>query len=185
MTDRDFMIIEAIEKYKYLTTQMISVMFFNGKMPYTYKRLCTLVKQGKIKRMRVTMSAETYESVYYSQNQMNNIRHCLGVAYVCIKLMQKYEIISIDLERLCDTIRPDAVVRYIENGEEKIMCIEYESGKKSFNYMKYEQMFSTNNWRKYFDRVPTIVLAGNGSIPLQNTRLQYKKYIIDKNFKML
>jgi hypothetical protein len=105
------------------------------------KRLSLLHKTGQIKRLRDSVNQEY---IYYLKLP-KQLKHSLKVTEICVDLSLKYKVIDIKLEpilkaqeRQITTIRPDAIIGYVENGINKLGMIEVEISHKNLDIDKYK-----------------------------------------------
>lgn len=184
MTSRDFEILDFLEKYSVCTTSLLAHKFFNDKKAYCYKRLQYLTDKGYVKTVKISGKAINSENVFYLKNPPKNIKHQLGIVWFVIKFMDHYNVLDVKLETKIENIIPDIILTYKnERNDIKIMLCEVQRRHENFNYMKYENLYASQKFKKYFNEFPEVALISNSGYLPENSRIIYKKYAFNEDYK--
>lgn len=168
MTTRDFEIIEFIEKYRVVSTQTLCHFFFKS-IHSCYKVTHRLTEKGLLNRTKILNDSINSSYIYFINKPPQQIKHMLTITDFMSKWDSKYGVQDFNIQMKLGEIIPDAIMM----SQNQLYIIEVEISNKGFNYMKYEKFFSSNEYLKFFNEMPTILVYGNANIPT-NTRCNYR-----------
>lgn len=159
MTARDSHVVDFISEFKAANTSTIQTMFFKSHR-VALNRLAGLVKLGEVKRERYSVSLEY---VYFIKRPAQ-LRHSVTVAEQVAKFCASHQVVCYKAEPAFGSIRPDAMIGYIEHGEERIALLEVELSNKGLDIEKYKK-FEQSERKDWFPEKPhLIVITDRGFI---------------------
>lgn len=164
ITTRDYKVIDFLTDFKIARTSTIQELFYPTYRVAT-QRLNQLANSGVIQRERGSVSLE----YCYYINKPKQFRHALILTDFYRELHKIADIKKFIPEPTLGSIRPDAVVGYVLNGESYVSLVEVEISNKGFDNIKYEKF----NWESFFDWEPEIIV-------ITNKRCECKRYKIRK-----
>ena len=159
ITSRDIEVKEFLKEFKIADTTIISKLFFPS-LSACQKRLKIMHDKKVVKRDRDFI---TREYIYYLKRP-NQLKHAMLVSRFYAEMKKTLNIQTFKIEPKLGEIRPDALFGYEENGIKKIGLLEVEISNKGFNYYKYKQFLSNEEYKKYFPIVPRIHIVTNKKI---------------------
>lgn len=168
MTSRDMEIIDFVSEYKIATTSVLCHFFFNS-IHSCYKVLNRLTKEGHIKRIKVIEGSQNSEYAYYIKKPPCQFKHSLTLIEFYSKWDKKEKVTKFESQVKLGSIIPDAIMEC----DQKVYLLEIELSNKGFNYMKYEKFYISEEYKNYFNKMPTVLVYGNANIP-SNTLVKYR-----------
>lgn len=141
----------------------ICKLFFTGKRTCN-ERLRKLVDYGYIKRWRSNVNSNY---IYYIKRKPMQIEHCNYIAksYIWI-LEQGYIIEKFKREVSIDTIRADALIKIKSGSKEGFLILEVELSNNNTDkkLMKYEDIYLSRRYKKYFDTMPKLLYVTDHNV---------------------
>lgn len=159
LTVRDNRVLDFLTEFKAADTSTIQTMFFDSRR-MALNRLSGLVRLGEIKRERYSVSLEY---VYYIKRPAQ-LKHAMTVSQQVAKFCKSHKVICYKCEPTLGSIRPDAMIGYIERGIEKIALIEVELSNKGLDTEKYRRFEQSERKGIFPDRPQLIVVTDRNFI---------------------
>ena len=168
-SQRDNLIVQAVDAYKVLDTEQIRIMFFHGikrDRRTAQERLAILSRRGRLKRGREAVDQPYH---YYIQRQ-GQVAHRVGVNWVRLWLtggLKSWESIhSFGYEIDYGTLRCDgfAAVQNKVTGKMLFYFVEYDhaTSNQFDKVTKYNRLFEQQPetwWTNLTDRFPAIIVV--------------------------
>ena len=176
VTDRDKLVLEFIEQFKIATTDTIQLLFYPS-LRITQRRLKLLVDNKLLKRDRDTFTSQ----FYYYIKKPRQLKHSLLLTDFYRELHKISKIELFKNEFIIEDIRSDGFVAYEYKSKKEIAFIEVELSNKGLDLEKYERLYKSSKYKKYFPIFPNIIIISNKSIP--KTKLKIIK--IDESIQGL
>lgn len=170
MTSRDLEIVEFIQKYRVVSTNTIQHFFFNS-IHSCYKVTHRLFTTGSINRMKLIENSINSQYIYYINKPPQQLKHSLAITDFMTKWDSKFGVQDFIIQPSLGNIIPDGIM--ISN--KQTFLVEVELSNKGFDYFKYEKFYMTNDYQKYFNSMPTILVYGKNNISIPtDTRCNYR-----------
>lgn len=170
MTSRDYDIINFINKYKFATTSHIQHFFFSSRSACN-KTMKRIVDEQQINRMRIIKHSINSEYLFFLKKpNPSQIKHSLSLLDFYVMADETYTIKSFQVQKKIGSICPDACM--VTNKD--VFLVEVELSHKGFDYIKYEEFVAKNEYSKYFNKMPTVIVYTpfNPNIP-SNTKCNF------------
>lgn len=155
MTARDYEIIEFVSYYKVASTDTIQQLFFPS-LRICQRRLKILHEQKHLNRSRDSINNQY---VYYLRRPAQ-LRHSLLVTDFYRELSKYCNVEVFKIEPTLGRIRPDAVIGYSVNGQNRLGLLEVEISHKGFDYAKYNSF----DFSAYFPVRPRLFVVSDKTI---------------------
>jgi hypothetical protein len=154
LVQRDLEIIDFISTFKAVSSKHIQQVF---KISPTVanRRLREVIKTNEIKRIRDNF---TMNYLYYVEKPT---KHKLIVADFYSQLINQCEIIKFEREFKVDNIQPDVFCECKKNGYRYLMFVEVQLSNVEVNIQKYEDCFSSGQWKNIFSIFPRIIVISD------------------------
>lgn len=165
ITKRDAQAIKFVEQYKAARTSTLAS--FYPSYQVAARRLAEIVAQGELKRERDGWSAEY---CYYIKKP-KQLRHALTVTDFYRELSRQAEIKKFIVEPALGGIRPDAVIGFVQDGQNKLALLEVELSNKGFDADKYARF----DWQRHFPVKPDLFVVTDKKVP----KLDYNTHVIN------
>lgn len=159
LTARDNRVLDFLVEFKAADTSTIQSMFFDSRR-MALNRLAGLVRLGEIKRERYSVSLEY---VYYIKRPAQ-LKHAMTVSRQVARFCKSHQVICYKCEPTLGSIRPDAMIGYVERGIEKAALIEVELSNKGLDTEKYRRFEQSERKSIFPDRPQLIVVTDRGFI---------------------
>lgn len=159
LTARDTRVIDFLEEFKAADTSTIQSMFFSSRR-VALNRLTGLVNAREIKRERYSVSLEY---VYYIKRP-TQLKHCVTVSAQVAKFCKSRNVVCYKSEPKLGSVRPDAMIGYIDHGVEKVALLEVELSNKGLDIEKYHRFEQSERKAIFPDRPRIIVITDRGFI---------------------
>lgn len=173
MQELDKRILNFIDEFRAASTKHIQRVFYKSQSQaqfLTERKMRKLYKKKLIKRYRYSLN-EPY--IYYFKKS-GQITHHLIVTELYCKLMEhEGELIGFEIEKEIEDIRPDAVCQYKYRSDKYTFCFEIHRSNNKFDQAKYERLYKTGVWKRYFSVFPIIVIVSDRKIRLDESKLIY------------
>lgn len=177
VTKRDLQVVEFLEKFHIATTSTIETLFYPSNR-VARNRLNALVDAKMVKRDRAGISCE-YE--YYIRRPAQ-YRHSLLLTDLYREMHRRTELYKFIKEPKIGDIRPDALAGYKANGVAEVAFVEIEISHKGLDIEKYERLYYSGEYRKYFVDFPKLIVVSDRKVPKSN---KFDITVIDTEFKNL
>ncbi|GEM_PF-3465746 len=162
LMERDNKIIEFLEMCP-ADSETINKLFFAGKRTCN-ERLRKLVDYGYLKRWRSNVNCNY---IYYIKRKPLQIEHCNYIAksYLWIQ-EQGYKVERFRREVTIENVRADALAKINNNGKDGYLILEVELSNNNTNkkLMKYEDIYLSRTYKKYFDVMPKLLYVSDHNI---------------------
>lgn len=159
MTDRDYELIEFLNKFKVADTTIIKQFFFPS-ISTARRRLKILINKKKIKRLRNNINKD----YTYFTKEPKQLKHSLEVINFYSKMSKKYNITNFKTEPNLGSIQPDAIFTFIDNEKTHLACLEVELSNKGADIKKYEKFYNSNEYKNYFPIFPKLFIVSKQQI---------------------
>lgn len=167
VTDRDKLVLEFINKFKFATTDTIAELFYPN-LVIARRRLKLLYDNKLLKRDRDHFTAQ----YYYYNTKSKQMKHQLLLTDFYRELNKIAEIVFFENEFKCENVIADALAVYKLNEIAYVAFIEVEISNKGIDLDKYEKLFRSNKYEKYFNGVfPLIIAITNKTIPKTSLKI--------------
>ena len=133
LTSRDMQTIEFLEQYKIARTTTIAKILYPS-LRVAQRRLKVLFDAKEVKRYA---DAETDEFIYFIKKP-KQVLHSLLVTEFYRYMIENYNVEKFKIEVELDTIRPDAMFRYNNNGKKYLGVLEVEISNNGTTPEKYD-----------------------------------------------
>lgn len=162
LMERDKKIIDFIETCP-ADSATIERLFFTGKRTCN-ERLRKLVDYGYLKRWRRNVNSNY---IYYVRRKTTQLEHCSFIAktYLWIK-QQEYIIEKFKREVTIENLRADALCKIKDMKKDGYLIVEVELSNNNISkkLMKYEDLYLSNQYKRYFDVMPKLLYVSNQKV---------------------
>ncbi|WP_099192258.1 hypothetical protein [Tepidibacter mesophilus] len=167
ITKRDQLMLDFLKEVKIAKTFTLSDMFYPS-LRVAQRRLKTLYDNKVIKRYREYVGQEY---IYYIDRKPNQTKHSLLLTDFIRELnkINNIEIIKVKKELTLSNVRADGFVAFKYNENTYIACIEIEISNNKFNTKKYEELYLSQDYKKYLPTFPII-------LGITNKKIESSKY---------
>lgn len=158
--ERDKNVLEFISTFHVAKTMTLAELFYPS-LRYAQHRLKQMYDNKLLKRDRDHFTSQ----YYYYIKKPKQLRHRLIVTdfYLALNRIATIEKFTPEFT-VFEGIRPDAFIAYIYKGKPNIAFLEVELSNNGFDIWKYEKLYKSDIWKKYFPVFPTIIGITNKSI---------------------
>jgi DNA-binding Lrp family transcriptional regulator len=162
LQDRDNKIIDFLQLCP-ADSVTIQKLYFTGKRTCN-ERLKKLADYGYIKRWRSNVNSNY---IYYVKRKPMQLEHCNYIAKSFLWIQnQGYQIEKFKREVNIEDVRADALAKINNKGKDGYLILEVElsnnnAGKK---IMKYEDLYLSRKYKKYFDVMPKLLYVTDQNI---------------------
>lgn len=160
VTDKDKEVLQFLEKFKVATTDTISELFYHN-LKWTQRRLKKLYDNKYLKRERDHF---TSQYMYYIRKP-KQLRHDLLLTDFYREMNRLTDIELFEKEFTIDNVRPDGLIAYRYKGKSYIACIEVQIANIALDVEKYEKLFKSGKYKKYFPVFPLVYAITDRKIP--------------------
>jgi len=160
VTDRDRKVIDFLNTFKVATTDTIQELFYPS-LRVAQKRLKLMYDNKLIKRERDHFTAQY---IYYIRKP-KQLRHDLLLTNFYKEMNQLVKIEVFEKEIPIGDIRPDGLIAYRHKKKGFIACIEVQIANKPLDVEKYEKLYRSGRYKKYFPVFPLVYAITNKKIP--------------------
>lgn len=177
LMERDNKIIDFLETCP-ADSNTLKKLFFTGKKTCN-DRLRKLFDYGYIKRWRNNVN-ENY--IYYIRKKPVQLEHCNYISKSYLWIMQHgYQVEKFKREVAIENIRPDVLCKIKNGTKDGYLIVEVELSNNNINkkLMKYEDLYLSRKYKKYFDDMPKLLYFSNQKIKSNIIN------VISKNLKEL
>ncbi len=177
LQQRDIDIIEFIKRVTVADTTTLYKIFFSRScgLRTCQERLTKLVNAKRIKRFR---ESTFDEYIYYINKKPSSYLHKIVFSRLIAKLKEEnIEIIKYKTPLKFFNIIADGFIVYKDNGL-KMAFVEIERT-KYFDEDKYNKLYYSREWKKYFSEFPDIWIITDKNIKNTNKRLRLKVFKLD------
>lgn len=151
VTDRDRKVIDFLNTFKVATTDTIQELFYPS-LRVAQKRLKLMYENKLLKRTR-----DNFTSQYcYYIKKPKQMRHCLLLTDFYREMNRLTDIELFEKEITIDNIRPDGLIAYKYKKKGFIACIEVQISNEPLDVEKYEKLFKSGKYKKYFPVFPLV-----------------------------
>ena len=162
---RDEEIIEFLNNCKCADTKTLSNIFFGGGLRTAQLRLQKLQCNDYIKAFRPGLLEQ---NIYYVKHKPKSYKHAIKVSQFIGELYKLgIEVIKYRVPYKISNIIADGLFVIRFNGEVKILFLEVELT-KYFNLTKYQELYYSRAWKDVFPIFPSIVVASDKKVELDN-----------------
>lgn len=177
LQQRDIDIIEFLKRVTVADTTTLYKIFFSSScgLRTCQERLTKLVKARHLKRFR---ESTFNEYIYYVNKKPSSYLHKIVFSKLIGKLKeQNIEILKYKTPLKLFNIIADGFIVYNDNGL-KMAFIEVERT-KYFDEDKYNKLYYSREWKKYFNEFPDIWIITDKNIKNANKRLRLNVFNLD------
>ena len=181
MLELDKKILSFIDKFHAANTKQIQRVFYKSQKQGMFlckRKLLKLHNKKLIKRHRTNLN-EPY--IYYHARSKQIAHHLIITALYCNLLENEGNILSFEVEKEIEDIRPDAICQFELDGDIYQYCFEVHISNNSFDQNKYERFYKSGSWKKYFKIFPAIVIVSDKVVNLKDTKLIFIQVDLDLN----
>ncbi len=165
VTERDRKVIDFLETFKAATTNTIQELFYPS-LRVTQNRLKLLYDNKLLKRERDHF---TSQYIYYVRKP-KQLRHDLLLTDFYREMNKIVEIELFEKEFVIADIRTDGFVAYKHKNKGYIAFIEVQIANTPLDIEKYEKLYRSGQYKKYFPIFPLIYVISDKKMP--ETRLK-------------
>lgn len=160
VTDRDKRVLDFISKFRVATTDTIQELFYPS-LRVTQNRLKLMYENKLLKRERDHF---TSQYIYYLRKP-KQLRHSLLLTdfYREMHKLTKIELFEKEFE--IENIRADGLIAYKYKNKGYIAFVEVQIANKGLDIVKYEKLYKSKNYKKYFPVFPLVYAITNKKIP--------------------
>lgn len=162
LMERDNKIIEFLEMCP-ADSETINRLYFAGKRTCN-ERLKKLTEYGYLKRWRSNVNSNY---IYYIKRKPLQIEHCNYIAksYLWIQ-EQGYKVERFKREVAIENVRADALAKINNQGKDGYLIVEVELSNNNVNrkIMKYEDLYLSHKFKKYFDVMPKLLYVSDQGV---------------------
>ncbi|OLS02866.1 hypothetical protein [Tissierella creatinophila] len=166
VTDRDKLSLKFIKKFKVATTDTIAELFYPN-LVIARRRLKLLCDNKLIKRDRDHFTAQ----YYYYFKKTKQLKHKILLTDFYRELNKTSEIVLFENEFRCENIIADGLAVYKINSQPYIVFIEIEISNKGIDIEKYENLYRSGKYKRYFPVFPSIIVITDKKIPYSNLNI--------------
>ncbi len=162
LQDRDNKIVNFLQICP-ADSDVLQRLFFTGKRTCN-ERLRKLTDYGYIKRWRCNVN-NNY--IYYVKRKPEQIDHCNYIAKSYLWVQEHgYSIEKFKREVSVEDLRFDALIKIRDRDKEGYLIIEVELSNNNINkkLMKYEDLFLSRKYKKYFEVMPKLLYVSNRKV---------------------
>jgi len=153
ITRRDWQVLDFLKDYRAAYTSTLTKLFYPSEQVAT-RRLTALVEMGEVKRERGHVSLQY---AYYIKKPAQ-LRHALALTTFYADFAARYEVRHFAREPTIGSIRPDALIGYIDGGRECVAFVEVELSNKGLDHKKYA-LFEQSECKQHFGKMPKIIVV--------------------------
>lgn len=161
LTGRDYEVVEFVTDFRAAKTSVIEQLFFPSRR-VANRRLEQIIEDGALKRER---DPDSGEYVYFVKRS-KQLRHEMILTDIYALYKRNTDVRLFSIEPSLGTIRPDAVIVYIDKGIEHKACIEVELSHKGLDLEKYIRWRDSGEYRQYIDPFPLLIIVTDAKVPL-------------------
>ncbi len=162
LMERDIKIIDFIETCP-ADSATIKKLFFTGKRTCN-ERLRKLIDYGYLKRWRHNVNCNY---IYYVRRKPAQLEHCSFIAktYLWIQ-QQEYIIEKFKREVAIENLRADALCKINDIKRDGYLIVEVELSNNNISkkLMKYEDLYLSRQYKKYFDVMPKLLYVSDQKV---------------------
>lgn len=160
VTYRDKKALDFLEKFKAARTNTIQELFYPS-LRVAQHRLKLLYENKLLRRERDYF---TSQYIYYIKKP-KQLRHDLLLTDFYCEMNKIVDIELFEKEVTIDDIRPDGLIAYRHKKKGFIACIEVQIANEPLDVEKYEKLYRSGRYKKYFPVFPLIYVISNKNIP--------------------
>lgn len=166
VTERDKKVLNFIEKFNVATTDTIQELFYPS-IRVAQHRLKLMYDNKLLKRERDHFTAQY---IYYIRKP-KQLRHDLLLTDFYREMNRLTDIELFEKEFTIDNVRPDGLIAYRYKGKSYIACIEVQIANIALDVEKYEKLFKSGKYKKYFPVFPLVYAITNKKIPYTELKI--------------
>lgn len=166
VTERDKKVLNFIEKFNVATTDTIQELFYPS-IRVAQHRLKLMYDNKLLKRERDHF---TSQYMYYIRKP-KQLRHDLLLTDFYREMNRLTDIELFEKEFTIDNVRPDGLIAYRYKGKSYIACIEVQIANIALDVEKYEKLFKSGKYKKYFPVFPLVYAITNKKIPYTELKI--------------
>ena len=160
ITARDMDVINFLDDFKVARTSTIASLFYPS-LRVAQKRLETLADYEEVNRARDNINSEY---VYYLKKP-KQLRHSLILTDFYRELAKSVTIIGFRSEVTIEHLRADGLVGFVKNGKSHAAFIEVQLANTPLDIGKYEKLYHSGAYKRYFESFPLIFAVTNKQTP--------------------
>lgn len=160
ITDRDKQVLEFLRKFKVATTDTIADIFYPS-LRVAQRRLKILYENKALKRDREHFTSQFY---YYIQKP-KQLRHSILLTDFYRELNKIANIEFFESEFAIEHVRADALAAYRIKNRGYIAFVEVQIANMPLDIEKYENLYRSELYKKYFPVFPLIIAITDKNIP--------------------
>lgn len=165
VTAKDKEVLQFIEKFKVATTSTISELYYHN-LKWTQRRLKKLYDNKYLKRERDHFTSE----YYYYIRKTRQLRHDLLLTNFYREMNKIVDIELFEKEFTIENMRADGLIAYRHKNKGYIAFVEVQIANIPLDVEKYESLYKSGKYKKYFPVFPLIYAITDKKIP--NTTLK-------------
>lgn len=166
VTERDKKVLNFIEKFNVATTDTIQELFYPS-IRVAQHRLKLMYDNKLLKRERDNF---TSQYIYYVRKP-KQLRHNLLLTDFYREMNRIVDIELFEKEFIIDNVRADGLIAYRYKNKGYIACIEVQIANEPLNVEKYEMLYFSGKYKKYFPVFPLIYAITNKKIPYTELKI--------------
>lgn len=166
VTERDKKVLNFIEKFNVATTDTIQELFYPS-IRVAQHRLKLMYDNKLLKRERDHFTSQ----YYYYLRKPRQLRHSLLLTDFYREINRLTQIELFEKEFTIDNVRPDGLIAYRYKGKSYIACIEVQIANIALDVEKYEKLFKSGKYKKYFPVFPLVYAITNKKIPYTELKI--------------
>ena len=166
VTERDKKVLNFIEKFNVATTDTIQELFYPS-IRVAQHRLKLMYDNKLLKRERDHFTSQ----YYYYLRKPRQLRHSLLLTDFYREINRLTKIELFEKELTIEHVRADGLVAYKYKSKRYIAFIEVQIANTPLDVEKYEKLFKSGKYKKYFPVFPLIYAITNKKIPYTELKI--------------
>lgn len=165
VTNRDKKVLAFLDEFRIATTDTIQELFYPS-LRVAQTRLKLLYDNKLIKRDRDHFTSQ----YYYYIKKPKQLRHDLLLTNFYREINKLADIELFKKEFTVDNIRADGLIAYKRN-KRYIAFAEVQIANTPLDILKYEKLYKSNQYKKYFPTFPFIYAITDKKIPSSSLKI--------------